>query len=86
MGRRLSKHLLQLEIPLRAFLDIDPRKIGRTRRGLPILSPEELPALWESSPNPILLAAVGARGARQLIRQRLNSMGLCEGSDWWGVA
>lgn len=86
MGRRLSKHLLQLEVPLRAFLDIDPRKIGRTRRGLPILSPEELPALWESSPNPVLLAAVGARGARQLIRQRLNSMGFCEGSDWWGVA
>jgi len=86
MGRRLSKHLLQLGIPLKAFLDIDPRKIGRTRRGLPILSPQELPALWESSPNPVLLAAVGARGARKLIRQRLISMGLCEGSDWWGVA
>lgn len=86
MGRRLSKHLLHLGVPLRAFLDIDPRRIGHTRRGLPILSPQELPALWESSPNPVVLAAVGARGARQLIRQRLNSMGLCEGSDWWGVA
>jgi glycosyltransferase involved in cell wall biosynthesis len=86
MGRRLSKHLLHLKVPLRAFVDIDPRKIGRTRRGLSILSPDELPALWKGSPNPVVLAAVGARGARQLIRQRLDSIGLCEGKDWWGVA
>ncbi|RPI80932.1 MAG: glycosyltransferase, partial [Chloroflexi bacterium] len=31
-GRRLSKHLLREGAPLRAFVDIDPRKIGNTRR------------------------------------------------------
>jgi glycosyltransferase involved in cell wall biosynthesis len=86
VGRRLSKHLLRQGLPLVAFVDIDPRKIGRTRRGLPILAPEELPEWWKRYRTPALLAAVGARGARQLIRSRLSSFGLREGMDWWGAA
>jgi glycosyltransferase involved in cell wall biosynthesis len=86
MGRRLSKHLLRQGAPLSAFVDIDPQKIGRTKRGLPILSPDDLPVWWEHSSNPVVLAAVGARGARQLIRQRLTRFGLKEGRDWWSVA
>lgn len=86
MGRRLSKHLARQRIPLVAFVDIDPAKIGRTRRGLPVISPEALPGLWNCYKNPALLAAVGSRGARQLIRRRLESIGLHEGSDWWSTA
>ena len=72
--------------PLEVFIDIDPRKIGRTRRGRPIVSPEDLPAWLDRYHNPVVLAAVGARGARELIRQRLNTLGLVEGQDWWGAA
>jgi hypothetical protein len=86
MGRRLSKHLQRQNVPLAAFIDIDPRKIGNTRRGLPILPPEGLLACWNSYTNPVVLAAVAARGARQLIRQRLQTYGLQEGQDWWSVA
>ena len=86
IGRRLSKHLLRQNCPLVAFIDIDPHKIGRTRRGRPIIAPQDLPALWDHYTNPVLLAAVGARGARALIRERLVGMGLVEGQDWWGVA
>ena len=86
MGRRLSKHLLRQDCPLVAFIDVDPRKIGQTRRGLPILAPNELPALWARSLRPALIAAVGARGARQIIRARLAGFGLVEGQDWWGAA
>ncbi len=86
VGRRLSKHLLRQDCPLVAFIDIDPRKIGRTRRGRPIIAPQDLPALWQHYTKPVLLAAVGARGARALIRSRLNDFGLIEGQDWWGVA
>lgn len=86
MGRRLSKHLLRLDLPLVAFFDIDPRKIGRTRRGLPVLSPDELPVKMSQYARPALLAAVGARGARALIRLRLAAIGLREGIDWWSVA
>jgi glycosyltransferase involved in cell wall biosynthesis len=86
MGRRLSKHLLREGACLAAFVDIDPRKIGRTRRGLPILSPEELPGWWKRYRRPVLLAAVGARGARPLIRALLEAFGLQEGRDWWSAA
>jgi len=86
IGRRLSKHLLRLGIPLVAFIDIDPRKIGRLRHGLPILPPSELPLWWQRYKNPAVLAAVGARGARALIRTRLEAFNLTEGRDWWGVA
>ncbi len=85
-GRRLSKHLLREQVPLTAFFDIDPRKIGRRRYGLPILAAEDLPAEWQKHRNPVLLAAVGARGARRLIRNRLQEWGFQEGRDWWSVA
>jgi glycosyltransferase involved in cell wall biosynthesis len=85
-GRRLSKHLLRASVPLKAFVDIDPKKIGRTRRGLPIVAPEDLMGIWQQAENPAVLASVGARGARELIRAQLNEMGLAEGRDWWAAA
>jgi glycosyltransferase involved in cell wall biosynthesis len=87
MGRRLSKHLMRTEkTPVVAFVDIDPQKIGRTRRGKPIIPPEGLLSWWERYEAPALLAAVGARGARELIRKRLVDLGLREGVDWWAAA
>jgi glycosyltransferase involved in cell wall biosynthesis len=86
MGRRLSKHLLREGAPLIAFIDIDPKKIGRKRRGRKIFAVSELPELWSRSKNPILLVAVGSRGARVLIREQLKSLNLEEGFDWWAVA
>lgn len=86
MGRRLSKHLDREGAPLSAFIDIDPGKIGRHRRGRPILAPEDLRPLLAAAARPIVLAAVSSRGARALIRERLNSMGLREGVEWWAVA
>jgi len=86
MGRRLSKYLLRGGAPLKAFLDVDEKKIGRTRRGRPIVAVDELPALWEQLPRPIVLVAVGSRGARELIRSQLTGLGLAEAVDWWAVA
>jgi glycosyltransferase involved in cell wall biosynthesis len=86
MGRRLSKHLIRHDCPLVAFIDIDPRKIGSTRRGLPILSPEDLPAWWSRYVDPVLLVAVGARGARAILRERIELLELREARDWWFVA
>lgn len=87
MGRRLGKLLMRDEdAPVVAFVDIDPKKIGNTRRGKPIIPPEDLLDWWGRYQNPVVLAAVGARGARLLIRDRLNAYGLREGYDWWAVA
>jgi glycosyltransferase involved in cell wall biosynthesis len=86
MGRRLGKQLQLQDVPLVAFVDIDPKKIGRTRRGLPVIAPGDLPGWWQRFSKPVVLAAVGARRARGLIRKRLNVFKLIEGQDWWAVA
>lgn len=86
MGRRLSKHLVRQGAPLVAFVDVDPAKIGRKRRGCPILPPEALPGWWRRYRSPLVLAAVGARGARALIRAQLEGFGLREGRDWYSAA
>ncbi len=84
-GRRLSKHLLAQGAPLQAFFDVDARKVGRTRRGLPVLPGSVLPEWWARCPKPVLLAAVRVRGARPIVRRRLEGYGLKEGQDWWCV-
>jgi glycosyltransferase involved in cell wall biosynthesis len=86
MGRRLSKHLVRESAPLLAFVDIDPRKIGRQKRGRPVIEREALPDLWEELEAPVLIAAVGSRGARGLIRSYLEGIGLRETVDWWAAA
>lgn len=86
MGKRLSKHLLREGAELAAFVDVDPKKIGRSRRGRPIVAVEDLEDWWGRYERPAVLAAVGSRGARALIRQQLVERGLVEGRDWWAVA
>ena len=86
MGRRLAKQLERQDVPLAAFVDIDPKKIGRERRGKPIIAPGALAECWGQYQNPVLLASVGSRGARKLIRERLNNFGYVEGKDWWAAA
>lgn len=86
MGRRISKHLIRAGAPLVAFLDIDTGKIGRTLRGRPVHPVDQLPELWRQQARPALLAAVGSRGARTLIRARLRGWGFVETEDFWCVA
>ncbi len=86
MGRRLSKHLIRAGAPLLAFLDVDTNKIGHALRGRPVHSVNELPALWQQHTRPLLLAAVGSRGARALIRTQMKGWGFVETEDFWCVA
>jgi glycosyltransferase involved in cell wall biosynthesis len=86
MGKRLSKHLLDLGAPLELFVDVDPVKIGRTRRDRPIIAVGDLMEHWQRYEQPVLLAAVGARGARRQIKDALTELGLIEGKDWWAAA
>lgn len=85
-GRRLSKHLIRGGCTPVAFVDISPRRIGSTLRRVPIIGPADLSSHWAGWNNPILLAAVASRGARQLIREELRRQGLTEGEDFLCVA
>ena len=81
-GRRLSKHLIRGGWTPEVFIDITPKKIGRTLRKVPIIAPEELAKLWEGWHRPLLVVAVASRGARELIREELGRQGLQEGGDF----
>lgn len=100
-GRRAARRLLALGVGVEAFLDIDPRKIGRPAYARPIVSamdwldamgtrepgsadPSTLPVLVSDAP--IVLAAVGASGARALIQAELARRGYLEGRDYLCIA
>jgi hypothetical protein len=46
-GRRAARALLREGVDIRAFLDIDPRKIGRTAYGRPILAAADWLLTWD---------------------------------------
>ncbi|NTV84165.1 MAG: glycosyltransferase [Bacteroidales bacterium] len=82
-GKKLCRFLLKEGITTSAFVDIDPRKIGRKLLAAPILAPNQLPEAWAQAELPVLIAAVGTRGARPLIQTWLDRFGLRQGLDWW---
>lgn len=63
--------LFALGVEPEAWVDIDPKKTGWTVQGAPVIAPEELPDAGAS----FVLAAVGKRGARELIEPFLVSKG-----------
>jgi glycosyltransferase involved in cell wall biosynthesis len=80
-GRRLTRLLARAGRPPLALLDIDRKKVGRTRHGRPVVPPEAF-----RPGSALVLGAVGAQGAREVIRGRLRGMGLVETKDFWMVA
>ena len=77
-GRRLARALEAHGWTTAAFVDIDPRKVGRTARGAPIVDAEEGIARARRGAC-LLVVAVGAAGARDVVRARLAAAGLQEG-------
>ncbi len=87
-GRRFARLLADERLATRAFVDVHPARIGRRWRGIPILSPAELPARapgWRAEGLRVL-GAVASRGARAEIRAELVAAGLREGPDFLLVA
>lgn len=82
IGRQLGRLLREEGVAVAAHVDIDPRKIGGSRRGAPVIAPDGLHA-HAGTP---LIAAVGARGARAIIRADLGRRGYIEGRDFLVVA
>lgn len=76
-GRKLAAELRRNGAQPALFVDIDPRKIGRTAQGAPIVDPGGL-----ERGRYTVVVAVGARGARALIRAHLDGAGFVEGEDY----
>jgi glycosyltransferase involved in cell wall biosynthesis len=81
-GRALCDALAPEGIRPAILVDVDPRKIGRTIRGAPVVGHRDLHRV-RGLP---LLVAVGAPGARELIRAELRAAGFVETRDFWCTA
>lgn len=77
-GRRLARALEAHALAPQAFVDIDPKKIGRTARGRPIVVATTA-IERAASGDWLLVIALGEAGARDEVRERLSRAGLVEG-------
>lgn len=76
-GKRLARALERAGVRAACFVDIDPEKIAGVARGAPIVGPHAL----ERGAFTVVVA-VGARGARAIVRGRLEARGFVEGEDF----
>ena len=77
-GIRTAKALRRRGARLRHLVDIVDTKLGRSMLGVPVRPPESLAEL----PHAFVVAAVGRKGARALIRARLATLGYPEGDGF----
>ncbi|MFQ5745673.1 MAG: glycosyltransferase [Gemmatimonadota bacterium] len=82
VGKAFAREMLAQGLDVRAFVDLDPRKIGQEIHGAPVLDPDGFLSLED----PYVLAAVGTPGARGEIRAALAAMGRTEVADFRAVA
>jgi hypothetical protein len=75
---RLAKALIEKGVRISGFITIDPKRVGRTRIGLPVYGPEVL----ESKRRAFVISAVSTRGARSDIRGMLERAGFRETTDF----
>ncbi|HYE90224.1 MAG TPA: glycosyltransferase [Terriglobales bacterium] len=77
-SRRRARHFVDAGIEITAYIDIDPRKIGRVIDGRRVLKAEALPPVGDT----FVVACVGSVGAREQIEARLRGAGYRAGVDY----
>jgi glycosyltransferase involved in cell wall biosynthesis len=78
VGKDFARALKNEGVEVRGFFDIDPRKIGQQIYGAPVRDAHDVIRHRDT----YLLVAVGAAGARELIRQQLDRAGFKEPEDY----
>jgi glycosyltransferase involved in cell wall biosynthesis len=81
-GRAFARAMRLHGVRVALFLEVDRKAVGRTVHGAPVLSYLEA----RRARGLPLLVAVGAPGARPLIRAELAAQGWTELRDYWCVA
>lgn len=81
-GKAFGRALLAAGHPVRAWVDVDPRKVGQTVHGAPVLAPRQIEVPTEA----LMLAAVGSARGRRDVRNALRDLGLCGPQDVVAVA
>jgi len=78
-GGKLGRYLLDNGLPLKGFIDIDPKKQNKSRHGLPVTSLEDF---FENGNDEFILGYVTAWGAREIILKQLLDTGRVRGKDF----
>ncbi len=82
VGKAFALELQAQGQRVRAFVDLDPRKIGQSIHGAPVVAPEAI----RHYRGAFVVAAVGSPGARADIRAVLDDAGWREMADYCAVA
>ncbi len=82
VGKALLKALDREGVRVEALIDVDPRKIHQVVHGRRVLGATEISRIRPA----VLLAAVGAEGARDEIRRAALAAGFVEGADFFACA
>jgi cellulose synthase/poly-beta-1,6-N-acetylglucosamine synthase-like glycosyltransferase len=82
VGKAFARALVDEGVRLRAFVELDPNKVGQTIAGAPVIAPADV----ERCRGAFCVAAVGQPGARDQIRAALRGMGWREGEEFVVVA
>jgi glycosyltransferase involved in cell wall biosynthesis len=82
VGKTFARALQAEGHNVAAFIDLDPRKIGQTIHGGPVVPPASITEYGGA----YVLAAVGSSGARADIRRELHAAGFREPEDCCAVA
>lgn len=80
-GKYIHDILIEQNIEVTAFIEVDPKRIGGVIRGLPVLHYSEISQYTDNNSD-LIIGAVGARGARDKMRQALIDIGKEEGTDF----
>jgi glycosyltransferase involved in cell wall biosynthesis len=82
VGKAFALELQNRRHDVAAFVDVDPRKIGQTIHGAPVVAPAAIADFRDA----YFLAAVASEEARWQIRTDLSNAGLREIEDFCAVA
>ncbi len=81
-GKAFSRAWQEAGGRIRAFVEVDPRKLGQEIHGAPVVQASEI----RNFPGALVVGSVGQEGARAELRRQLRAQGLEEGRDFVAVA
>jgi glycosyltransferase involved in cell wall biosynthesis len=81
-GKAFARALLEAGTPLAAFVEVDPRKLGKRIHGAPVVPAERA----ASFPGALSCSAVAGVEGRTRVRELAAELGLVEGRDFIAVA
>ena len=82
VGKGFGRELARVGVPVMAYAEVNPRKIGQNIHGAPVLDTDEALRLK----NVFHLASVGQEGARQTLRNLLSRAGYRELENFVAMA